>query len=97
MSFFNVVLNFYLDNYIFMIIFMLFFIAPVLILLTFFRFIIDRIMKRKRINNVVISIYAWKKLSYDANFTKTSTKKRIERILNFVVGQEVILEMMRKN
>ena len=71
------------------------FVAPLLILIAIIRAISDRIRGVKRINNLVISRYAWYALKNDAVLTDSSIKQRVTRIVNFVAGQEEMIKRVR--
>jgi len=75
----------------------LIFLAPAIFIFAIIRSISDRIRGVKRINNLVISRYAWYSLKNDAVLTDSSIKQRITRIVNFVAGQEEMIKRVRDN
>ena len=71
------------------------FFAPLIFTILIIRFIVDRIRRVKRINNLVISRYAYNSLRNDAVLTDKSINQRITRIVNFVAGQEELISRIR--
>jgi len=85
-----------LDNWFLIVVFMVFVLIPFFLFFLLLRVIVDKIRKIKRINRVVISENAYMTLSIEAELSKLSVRKRIQRILNFVAGQEEIIKMIRE-
>ena len=84
-----------LDSWFLIVTFIIFILIPLLFFILLLRLIIDKLRKIKRINRVVISENAYISLSIEAELSKLSVRKRIQRILNFVAGQEEIIKMIR--
>ena len=83
------------DNYIVIVLFIALVLLPLLLLMLLIRLIIDKLRRIKRINNVIISEFAWQMLSYEAKLDNISTRKRIQRILDFITRQEDLFNKVK--
>jgi purine-cytosine permease-like protein len=76
------VLWFMIDNYEMFVLFILYFLVPLLAFVKLIRYLIDRSRKVRRLNNIVISEYSYKSFKQNAERVQESLRKRISTVLN---------------